>query len=58
MPVGILAIDGEKFRGFDPYGTLCQKYANLSCTTYTNRLVLPDFIDSHIHYPQIAGLPD
>lgn len=52
LPDGLLVIDGEKIADFGPYHELGSKYADTETTAYPNRLILPGFIDTHVHYPQ------
>ncbi|MES0879101.1 guanine deaminase [Roseibium sp. SCP14] len=49
---GILVIDGEKIADFGSYEELGDKYSDVETTTYANRLIMPGFIDTHVHYPQ------
>ncbi|MES0808521.1 guanine deaminase [Roseibium sp. SCPC15] len=52
LPDGILVIDGEKIADFGSYEELGDKYSDVETTTYANRLIMPGFIDTHVHYPQ------
>jgi guanine deaminase len=52
LPDGILVIDGEKIADFGSYEELGDKYSDMETTTYANRLIMPGFIDTHVHYPQ------
>ncbi|MEM7226934.1 MAG: guanine deaminase [Pseudomonadota bacterium] len=52
LPDGLLVIDGEKIADFGPVDELGEKYAEVKTTRYANRLILPGFIDTHVHYPQ------
>ena len=52
LPDGLLVIDGEKIADFGSFDEIGSKYADLDVTHYRDRLVLPGFVDTHIHYPQ------
>ena len=52
MPDGLLVIDGEKIKDFGPFEEIGEKYTDVDTVTYTNRLILPGFVDTHVHYPQ------
>ncbi len=52
LPDGLLVIDGEKIKDFGPFEEIGEKYADVDTVTYTNRLILPGFVDTHVHYPQ------
>ena len=49
---GLLVIDGEKITDFGPWDALGEKYGELDTAAYPDHLILPGFIDTHIHYPQ------
>ena len=49
---GLLVIENGKIRAFDTYELLKDQYANLDITPYLGNLILPGFIDLHVHYPQ------
>lgn len=49
---GLLVIENGKIKAFDTYENLKDQYANLDITTYSSNLILPGFIDLHVHYPQ------
>ncbi len=52
LPDGLLVLEEGKIKDFGPYADLQSKYPGLKITRYTNRLMMPGFIDCHIHYPQ------
>ncbi len=52
LPDGLLVIDGERIKDFGAFADIADGYAGVETTHYTNRLILPGFIDTHIHYPQ------
>ena len=49
---GLLVIDGERIRDFGPWSDLRERYSDLEITSFPDRLILPGFVDTHIHYPQ------
>jgi len=49
---GLLVLDDGKIEAFGEYDSLCDRYAQVPITQYTNRIIVPGFIDTHIHYPQ------
>ncbi|MCV0428075.1 MAG: amidohydrolase family protein, partial [Roseibium sp.] len=52
LPDGLLIIDGDKISDFGPYAELAGKYADVETTLHANRLIMPGFVDTHVHYPQ------
>lgn len=50
---GLLVIEDGLIRDFGPYADLADKYANVPTTHIRRRLILPGFIDGHIHFPQV-----
>lgn len=52
LPDGLLVIDGEKIKDFGSYDELGTKYAEVDTTVYEDRLIMPGFVDTHVHYPQ------
>ncbi len=51
---GLLVIENGKVKDFGPYEELKDRYANLDAIAYPDKLIMPGFIDTHIHYPQTA----
>lgn len=49
---GLLVLDGGKVKAFGAYADLQSEYGDLPTTVYAERLIMPGFIDTHIHYPQ------
>ncbi len=49
---GLLVIENGKIKAFDTYEALKDQYADLEITAYSGNLILPGFIDLHVHYPQ------
>ncbi len=52
LPDGLLVLENGKIKAFGPYDKLQAEYKEIPTTVYTERLILPGFIDTHIHYPQ------
>jgi len=53
---GLLVLEHGKVKDFGPYSELSARYGNLSTTVYPDKLILPGFIDTHIHFPQVEIL--
>ncbi len=54
-PDGLLVIDETgHIHAFGDYETLSERYGNLPIKTYRDRLIVPGFIDTHIHFPQVG----
>lgn len=49
---GLLVLESGKIKAFGTYDALQAEYGHLPVTTYPDRLIMPGFIDTHIHYPQ------
>ncbi|MBS1954280.1 MAG: guanine deaminase [Cyanobacteria bacterium SZAS-4] len=49
---GLLVTENGIIRDFGPFEKVSQKYPNLHFTHIKNRLILPGFIDGHVHVPQ------
>ncbi|MCS6813359.1 MAG: guanine deaminase [Cyanobacteria bacterium] len=52
IPDGLLVLEGGIIKDFGEYDRLCATYSHLPITAYPNKLILPGFIDTHIHFPQ------
>lgn len=52
IPDGLLVIEEGKIKDFGPYPALQGKYPGLAVKTYSDRLIMPGFVDCHVHYPQ------
>jgi len=52
LPDGLLVVANGKIQAFGPYDALQSTYGQLPVTHYPDRLMMPGFIDTHIHYPQ------
>jgi guanine deaminase len=51
---GLLVLENGTIKDFGPYEQLHEKYAAINAITYPDKLIMPGFIDTHIHYPQTA----
>ncbi len=49
---GLLVLENGLIKAFGDYQTLKPQYPNLDITHYPQQLILPGFIDLHVHYPQ------
>ena len=51
---GLLVLENGKIQDFGSYEQLHEKYASINAIAYPDKLIMPGFIDTHIHYPQTA----
>jgi guanine deaminase len=56
LPDGLLVISDGKVKECGPYSTVSSKYPGLKVTSYTNRIIMPGFVDGHIHVGQTRVL--
>ncbi len=49
---GLLIVDNNKIIDLGDASTLMQKYSHLPLKTYSDSVIVPGFIDSHVHYAQ------
>ena len=56
FPEGALVISEGKVVQIGYYKDIRQKYPEVLCENYSGKLILPGFIDTHIHYPQMEIL--
>ena len=49
---GLIVVENGLIQACDAYQTLKPQYPDLDITHYRDRLILPGFIDLHVHYPQ------
>ncbi|MEO0488086.1 MAG: guanine deaminase [Cyanobacteria bacterium P01_A01_bin.123] len=49
---GLMVLADGKIKAFGAYAELQAEYGEVPTTVYPERLILPGFIDTHIHYPQ------
>lgn len=52
LPDGLMVVEDGIIRAFGDYAALQESYGQLPMTEYGDRLILPGFIDCHVHYPQ------
>lgn len=52
LPDGLLVLEGGQVKAFGAYDDLQAEYGEIPTTVYAERLMMPGFIDTHIHYPQ------
>jgi guanine deaminase len=52
LPDGLLVIEDGHIKAFGEYDSLHHAYSDLDITTYPEQLIVPGFIDLHVHYPQ------
>ncbi|NCP64131.1 MAG: guanine deaminase [Paraglaciecola sp.] len=53
---GLMVTRNGKIVALDDYKTLINQYPNLAVQDYSGKLLLPGFIDSHMHFPQTEML--
>lgn len=51
LPDGLLITENGCVKDFGAYEQLDEQYANLPLIHYPGALIMPGFIDTHIHYP-------
>ncbi len=49
---GLLIVENGLVKDFGKYEDLQTKYSEIEITTYFHKVIMPGFIDTHIHYPQ------
>ncbi|XGV99392.1 MAG: guanine deaminase [Leptolyngbya sp. BL-A-14] len=52
LPDGLLVVEDGKVKALGTYESLQSSYADIPITAYPDRLIVPGFIDTHIHFPQ------
>ncbi len=52
LPDGLLILEDGYIKALGAYQELAAQYDKIPITAYPNRLILPGFVDTHIHYPQ------
>lgn len=52
LPDGLLIVENGTVKELGEYEQLKEKYAGIAIVSYPNHLILPGFIDLHIHFPQ------
>lgn len=53
---GLLVLEGGKVKDLGNYENLKPIYREIPVTDYSGKLILPGFIDTHIHYPQTGTI--
>jgi guanine deaminase len=53
-PDGLLVVQGGQVVACGAFDDLTPQFPDLAMTTYRDRLLLPGFIDTHIHFPQLT----
>ena len=53
---GLLVTENGIIKDFGPYAELSKKYANVPTTHLRDRIIMPGFIDGHVHFPQTRVL--
>ena len=53
---GLLVTEGGVIKDFGPYAEVSKRYPNVPVTHLRDRLIMPGFIDGHIHFPQTRVL--
>ncbi|VTT96474.1 guanine deaminase : Guanine deaminase OS=Singulisphaera acidiphila (strain ATCC BAA-1392 / DSM 18658 / VKM B-2454 / MOB10) GN=Sinac_0057 PE=4 SV=1: Amidohydro_1 [Gemmataceae bacterium] len=53
---GLLVIENGVIVAFGPFAEVSPKYASVPVTHITTRIIVPGFIDGHIHFPQTRVL--
>src|SRR6185436_12989357 len=49
---GLMVIEDGRIADFGPFGEIARRHPALETTHIRNRLILPGFVDGHIHFPQ------
>jgi guanine deaminase len=52
QPDGLLVIQDGFIKAYGDYSEICGDYSGLAIAHYPDRLIIPGFIDCHVHYPQ------
>jgi guanine deaminase len=53
---GLLVLDNGIIKAFGSYSDIAPKYPGLKVTNIPGRLIVPGFIDGHVHFPQTRVL--
>ena len=53
---GLLVVENGRIVDFGDYAAVAPRHAGLAVTAIRDRLILPGFIDGHIHFPQTRAL--
>ena len=53
---GMLVVEDGIIRAFGPFADVSPSFPNVAVTRIENRIIVPGFIDGHIHFPQTRVL--
>lgn len=53
---GLLVVDNGLIKAFGPYDDVFSHFSNVPITHIPDRMIVPGFIDGHIHFPQTRVL--
>lgn len=53
-PDGLLVTENGVIKELGPYNSIAPKYPNCETDHYPGCLIMPGFIDTHVHYPQMG----
>ena len=53
---GLLVVEDGRIADFGAHDEVAARHAGLVVTTIPDRLILPGFIDGHVHFPQTRVL--
>lgn len=53
IPDGLLVVENGVVKDFGEFAKLGDRYPDIPLTDHTGHLLMPGFIDLHIHYPQL-----
>lgn len=53
---GLLVVKDGIIQDFGPFGEVSKRNPNVAVTHIQNRIIMPGFIDGHIHFPQVRVL--
>jgi guanine deaminase len=53
---GLLVLEAGKILAFGAYDTLKDQYGGHAIIEYRDRVIMPGFIDTHIHFPQVEAM--
>lgn len=53
---GLLVVEGGTIIARGPYADLAPQYPDLPVERFAGKLIVPGFIDCHVHYPQIDSI--
>nr|MBA2748842.1 guanine deaminase [Tatlockia sp.] len=53
---GLLVIENGLVKELGDYESLHAKYVGIEITSYPGMLIMPGFIDTHVHFPQTEAI--